>query len=396
MAGIAGSSRAQVLADAMRLPLTFLQHSTWARRRGEPGIADFALGNPHEMPLPGLVDALQDWAAPLNKDWFAYTMSAQSAREAAAETLHASSGIPFHPDDIAMTAGGFAALAVGLKVLADPGEEVIISLPPWFFYRSLIAEAGLVTVPVPVEPSTFDLDIDALAAAITPRTRVVIVNTPNNPTGRIYPPETLRRLGSVLEDASRRYGRRIYLLSDEVYRRLVFDGRRPVSPAEYYQHTLVVYSYSKTLLAPGQRIGYLAAAPGIAERVALRERIAAVQIAQGWAFPNALLQHALPDLEQLSISLPHLQRKRDRLLAALRGLGYVAHTPEGAFFLLVQSPWADDAAFAEALADEGVLVLPGQTLELPGYFRLALTASNEMIERAIPGFAAAIAGAQVR
>lgn len=382
-------SRAMALDDAVRLPLQFLRESVWARRRFEPGIADFTFGAPHEMPLPGLVDALREWATPLTRDWFGYAMSEQHARDTVAESLRRATGIFFDPADIAMTTGGFAAIAVGLKAVTDPGDEVIYTLPPWFFYRLLITEAGLVPVPVRVRPEDFDLDIEGIAAAITPRTRVVIVNTPHNPTGRIYPQATLRRLAEVLEAASRAFDRTIYLLADEAYRALVFDGRRAVSPAEFYPHTLIAYSYGKALLAPGQRIGYLAAPPGIAGRFELRQRIFATQIAQGWAFPNALMQHALPDLDKLSISVAHLQRKRDRLLAMLREIGYQVHVPEGTFYLMPKSPLADDAAFAELLAGHDILVLPGYVFELPGYFRMSLTASEAMIERSLSGFVAA-------
>ncbi|RIK47371.1 MAG: aminotransferase [Chloroflexi bacterium] len=378
----------------MRLPFQFLSDSVWARRHTEPGIVDLTFGNPHEMPLPGLVDALRDWATPLTKDWFAYKMSERYAREAVAESLQAATAIPFDPADIAMTNGGFAALAVALKALTEPGDEVIFALPPWFFYRVLIAEAGLRAVPVPVQATDFDLDIAALEAAITPRTRVVLVNTPHNPTGRIYPAPTLRRLADVLQSASQAYGRPIYLLSDEAYRRLVFDGKQMVTPAAFYPHALIAYSYGKTLLAPGQRIGYLAVSPQIAEREQLRERIFATQIATGWMFPNALLQHALPDLEQLSISVPHLQRKRDRLLTELRAIGYQVHQPEGAFYLLPKSPCADDAAFADLLAAQDILVLPGNVFEMPGYFRISLTANDATIERSLAGFATAWETAQ--
>jgi aspartate aminotransferase len=383
------SKRGTLAADEFATIRAFFDHVAEARGEYLEGACDFTFGNPHEMPLPGLVDALRDWSTPLNRDWFAYKMSEQCAREAVAGSLRDASGITFDPADIAMTNGGFAAIAVGLKALTDPGDEVIFSLPPWFFYRALIAEAGLSAVSVPIDPDTFDLDLDAIAAAITPNTRVVIVNTPNNPTGRIYPAATLRGLAELLSEASRAYGRTIYLLSDEVYRRLVFDGQRALSPAEYYPHTLIAYSYGKVLLAPGQRIGYLAAPPGIEGREELRERIQATQIAQGWAFPNALMQHALPDLEQLSISVPHLQRKRDRLVTALRSIGYKVCSPEGTFYLMPKSPLPDDEAFADLLATYDIFVLPGRVFEMPGYIRLSLTASEATIERSLPGFAAA-------
>ena len=158
-------------------------------------------------------------------------------------------------EDILFTTGGFTALTVGMKLVADPGDDIIFSLPPWFCYEALSIEAGLAPVKVRVDPETLDLDVDAIEAAITPRTRVVIVNSPNNPTGRIYSPQILTGLAAVLEEASIRHQRRIFILSDEPYNRIIFDETRFHTPAEYYPDTLIAYSYGKTLHAPGQRIG---------------------------------------------------------------------------------------------------------------------------------------------
>jgi aspartate aminotransferase len=356
-------------------------------------IADFTFGNPHERPLEGVVQAFQTWSAPRANDWYAYKMSERSAQEAAAASLRDWYGVPFEAEDIAMTNGGFAALSIGLKAVTNVGDEVIFSLPPWLAYEAMILEAGLTPVKVRVNPETYDLDLDAIAAAITPRTRMVIVNTPHNPTGKIYPAETLKALATLLNEASRRHGREIFILSDEPYNRLVFDGMRPHSPAEYYPNTLLAYSYGKTLLIPGQRIGYLALQPDMPERQAVRANVTTAQIAAGWMFPNALLQYALPDLEELMIDVGQLQRKRDRLVNALRDLGYEVHVPEGTFYLFPKSPIADDERFTQVLAERGVHVLPGTVFETPGYFRISLTATEEMIERSIPAFADAIAQA---
>ena len=261
----------------------------------------------------------------------------------------------------------------------------------------MAVEAGLIPVRVRIDPDTFDLDVDAIAAAITPSTRLVIVNTPNNPTGRIYPPETLRRLATVLEEASARNGRRIYLISDEPYNRIVFDGARFHSPVDFYPFTFLAYSYGKTHLAPGQRIGYVALPPTMPRRPGAHPAtVLGVQIAIGWAFPNAVLQYAVPRLEQFSIDVAHLQRKRDRLVDALTGMGYDVTPPEGTFYLWVRSPLADDGAFAERLAEHDIFVMPGHLFETPGFFRISLTANDAMIERGLPGFAAAIAGIEAR
>lgn len=356
-----------------------------------PEIDNFALGNPHDFPLPQYVAALQGALTPRNKDWFAYKMSESETTKTVSASLRAWRGIDFAPEDILMTTGAFAGLYVALWTLVEPGDEAIFISPPWFFYEAQILAVGGQPVRVRVDPATFDLDLDAIAAAITPRTRAIIVNSPNNPTGRIYPRETLRALSDLLAEASARQGRPIYLLSDEAYSRIVFDGRAYPSPTEFYPHTLLIYTYGKTLLAPGQRVGFIALPPIMPERDALREGLVAAQVLTGFAFPNALLQHALAGIDQLSIDIGHLQARRDRLVGALREAGYEVHMPEGTFYLLPRAPIADDLEFSQVLLRQNILCLPGSVTEMPGYFRLSVTASDEMIDRALPGFERAMA-----
>ena len=382
-------SRLERIAAASGALYDFIDHY-YTASRGQPDVCDFAFGNPHEMPLPGLVDALKRWVVPQDKDWFAYKQSEPSAREVVAASLREWRNLDFEPEDIAITTGGFGALAAAIFTLIEPGDEVIYNLPPWFLYEPMVLAMGGEPVKVKVRAGNFDLDLEAIEAAIGPRTRIVIVNTPNNPTGRVYPPETLNALGDILTAASRRIGRTIYLLSDEPYSRLVFDGRPFHSPAAHYPETLIAYSYGKVLLAPGQRLGWLAMPPSVTDRERLRSLLRSAQISLGWLFPNALMQHAIGDLDKLSIDLDQLQRKRDLLISALRDMGYEVHVPEGTFYLLPRSPIGDDEAFTEMLAAEKVFVLPGTLCEIPGYFRISLTANEEMIEQSLPRFARAI------
>lgn len=368
----------------------YLAGSVYARRQDDPGVCDFTFGNPHEMPDESYVDALREVITPRNEKWFAYKTNETAARAAAADSLRTHVGVDFGTEDIFLTTGGFSAISVALKAVGDPGDEVIFSLPPWFFYEPLAVEAGLVPVKVPIDADSLDLDLAAIRSAVTERTRAVIVNSPNNPTGRIYPPSLLAQLAELLEAESSRIGHRIYLVSDEAYNRIIFDGARFHSPAEYYPHTLLAYTYGKTHLAPGQRIGYLAVSPAMPDSAALRGAIAALQMAGGWVFPNAVMQYVLPRLEQFSIDIGRLQRKRDVFVDALTAMGYRLRPPEGTFYLFVRTPGGgDDDAFADALAEDGVFVLPGTLFETPGFFRISLTASEEMIERSLPLFAAA-------
>jgi aspartate aminotransferase len=386
------SRRAGAIAETepLRLLWGFIRTIDDYRQRDMNGLLDFTIGDPREMPSEAYVTALRDAAIPRNESWFAYKMYEPAAQEAAAASLTRLTGLPFEPADMLLTTGGFAALSVGMKAVADPGDEIVYSLPPWFFYEPLAVEAGLVPIKIRIDPLTLDLDVEAIAAAITPRTRLVIVNTPNNPTGRVYGEETLRQLADVLEEASQRSGRRIFILSDEPYNRIVYSGVRFHTPAEFYPYTLIAYSYGKTLLAPGQRIGYLALPPSLPDREPLREAVLNVQTAVGWALPNAVMQYALPELEKQSIDVARLERRRDFMVAALTELGYEVHRPEGTFYLFPRSPIPDDQAFVLALAERGILVAPGTIFETPGFFRICLTATDEMCERALPGFAAAI------
>jgi len=358
----------------------------------DPEACDFLAGNPEQPALPGYVETLQKWAVPTHRRWFAYGFGDSRARGAAAAALKDELGLAFEPDDILLTRGAHGALALALRMVVDPGDEVVFISPPWFFYESMILGAGGVPVRVRVEPTTFDLDVDAIEAALTPRTRVVLVNTPNNPTGRIYPPATLERLADTLRRHGDSRRRPVYLLSDESYSRVLFDGHRMVSPGLFYERAMLVHTYSKSTLAPGQRLGYLALPPSMPDREQLRQMAMVAALATGIALPDAVMQYALADLEHIRLDLGRLQRRRDRMLAALRAMGYQVRTPEATFYLMPRSPDPDDWAFARMLARDKVLVLPGRVVEMPGYFRISLTGTDAMVERSLPVLERAIRG----
>jgi aspartate aminotransferase len=362
------------------------KYQEWVRN-AENDVCDFAFGNPHDMPLPAFVQALQKATVPENKDWYAYKINEPEAVKTVAESLQQQFDQPFKPEDIFITNGATGALDVVFNAVLNYGDEVIFNSPPWFFYEGMIRNSGGVPVRVKIDPGSFDLDLAAIEAAITGKTRLVIVNSPNNPTGKIYPPETLTTLADILTRASEQHGQTIYLLSDEAYRRIVYDGRKFSSPTSFYPHSFMVYTYGKTLLTPGQRLGYIALPPTMPNREQMRRDLFSTQILSGFSITNALLQHALPDIEPLCIDIEHLQYKRDWLVSAMQDIGYDVHTPEGTFYLLPRSPIDDDVAFTDSLAAQGVFCLPGKVVEMPGYFRISLTANDKMIEKAIPRFA---------
>ncbi|HYK97335.1 MAG TPA: aminotransferase class I/II-fold pyridoxal phosphate-dependent enzyme [Candidatus Acidoferrales bacterium] len=388
----ANASVSRLIGEITREHELFLEFFGKYEERGPTAIADFVAGNPQEMPIAGFAETLMKWTKPTSKDHFAYKQSLPEARQAVRDALARGYDTRVELDDIFMTTGAFGALSVSIRSLCDEGDEVIYLSPPWFFYRGMIRINGAIPVRVSVDPTDWDIPIDKVAAAITPRTRAIIVNSPCNPSGRMYTRANLDALGDVLRKASARIGRPIFLISDEAYRRILFDGARYVAPAPSYAHTIVIYTYGKQLLTPGERIGYIAlpATMPREERDALRNAITMTQVLLGWMWPNAVLQYSVAELERLTIDIPHLQRKRDRVVKGLRDAGYRLNVPEGTFYVLVDSPWPDANAFVERLATERILVLPGATFEMPKHFRISVTASDEMIERALPVFASAI------
>ena len=353
-------------------------------------VADLTFGNPHEPPLPELVSALRTHIEPLTTDWFAYKFSEAEPRRVIAEGLRAELGLNFAPEDIAMTLGAYGAITLAFSILLDPGDECIIPVPGWFLYETSLSLSHAVTVKVRLRDADFDLDVDAIEAAVTARTRIVIVNTPHNPTGVIYSRERLEELAAMLHRKSAEFGRPIFILSDEPYRRIRFDGVAFTSPAQVYPWTLIDYSFGKVLLAPGLRLGYLAICPDMpAEaRATLRTTAEKTQLSSGCAFPDSILQYAVKDLETVSIDVPAYQRKRDRLYDALTQWGYAMTRPAGAFYLWGKAPGGDALAFTAAMAERGVYVMPGTLFERPGDFRISLTGTHDMIEASLPAFEA--------
>ncbi|HSH76636.1 MAG TPA: aminotransferase class I/II-fold pyridoxal phosphate-dependent enzyme [Longimicrobiales bacterium] len=367
----------------------FYFDSRYGRVRSRSDISDFTFGNPHELPLPGLTAAIRERAVPLDKNWFAYKSSEDEPRTFLADHVGRELDLPFEPADIALTAGAFAAIMVAIRLVLDAGDEAVFSEPAWFCYEPMLLAADAVPRKVRLAGPAFDLDLAAIEAAIGPRTRLVIVNSPHNPTGRILSRETLTGLADLLERASARIGKRIYLLSDEPYRRLRFDGRGFTSPASVYPWTFISYSYGKILLAPGQRLGYLAISPHMPspEREAHRDAMFSAQMAMGWCFPNALMQAVVPDIEHLSIDQVALRSRRDLMVQTLEDAGYGPLRPEGTFYLWSRWPHDDPERAWNDLADRDVFVMPGSIMNTPSHFRISLTASDEMVERALPAFA---------
>ncbi|MDQ4103134.1 MAG: aminotransferase class I/II-fold pyridoxal phosphate-dependent enzyme [Actinomycetota bacterium] len=275
-------------------------------------IADFLSGDPQEPPPPGFVQALRRWSVPASTDWFAYRFMHEPARQAAAASLTAELGVDFAAEDVFLTRGAAGAIALALSTVVDPGDEVIFLSPPWFFYEAMIHASGATPVRVRLQPPAFNLDVEAIIAALRPQTRAVIINTPHNPTGRIYPADDLQRLTEGLADTAGQYGRPIWVISDEAYSRILFDNHSFLSPGLFHPYSMLARTYSKSALAPGQRLGYLALAPGLPTAEAMRKALFSVVLSSGLMMPDAVMQYALPDIDGLLIDIAAIQRRRSQ------------------------------------------------------------------------------------
>ena len=359
------------------------------RDLGHPDACDFLAGNPQEMAMPAYIEAVQQALVPDSPSYYSYGPPWQTAIDAVAAALAERIGMELDVEDVFLTRGASSGLVLLLHTLLDPGNQVVMMSPPWFFYEPLVLAQSAESVKVPLTPDTFDLNPEAIERAITSRTRAVIVNTPHNPSGRIYSENSLRALAEVLTTASARNRRQIYLISDEAYARILFDGCQMLTPARFYPATFMLHSYSKTLLAPSQRAGYLAMPPSMPGREQIRLALMAGSISIG-AVPDTGMQRAMPELEKMIIDIPAIQRRRDRMVSELRRQGYSVEPPEGTFYLFPRTPIQDAVEFCDWLAERKVYTLPGEAFERPGYFRLSLTATDAMVERALPILAEAI------
>jgi aspartate aminotransferase len=353
--------------------------------RGADRVFDFSLGNPNTEPPEEFRAVLEDLLLDPAPGRHGYMPNAgyPEVRRAVAAWVSAEQGVTVPPECVVMTCGAAGALNVILRTVLDPGDEVVVSRPYFVEYGFYAENHQGVLRTVPATPD-FDLDIEAIAGAITPRTRVVLINSPNNPTGRVYAAETLAALGRLLAEKSRETGQIIYLVSDEPYRKIVYDGAEVPSVLAVYECSLVVSSYSKELSLAGERIGYLAANPAIPTVGRLMEGLIMANRILGFVNAPALMQRAVARLQGACVDLSLYRRNRQVLLAALRGAGYSVPEPQGGFYLFPRSPIEDDVAFVMELAEQGVIVVPGLGFGLPGYFRMSYCVSPETVDGALP------------
>jgi aspartate aminotransferase len=385
----------QLIADAMR---DSIQGSSWIRRMFEEGtqlkaevgaenVFDFSLGNPILEPPAKFGEAIRELTSGEGQGLHRYIPNAglPEVRAYIAGEMAEATGMAYEGGHVVITCGAAGGMNIVLKALLNPGDEVVTFAPYFVEYDFYAANHGGKLVRAETD-AEFQIDIEALHKAITPRTRVLLINSPNNPTGAIYSKESLTALADTLREASARHGRPIMLVSDEPYRRIVFDGLETPWIPPLYEHTIIVTSHSKDLGLAGERVGYVAVSPAIEESGELMEALILANRVLGFVNAPAMIQRILPLLKGELADVGYYQRMRDMLLPPLEQMGYEVVRPGGAFYLFPRSPIADDVAFVRAAQAERLLIVPGSGFGRAGHIRISFCVTPEVIERALPVF----------
>jgi len=384
--------------------IAFAERSSWIRKMFEEGarlkalhgaenVCDFSLGNPDLPPPPQYHEVIRRITASEEAGAHGYMANAgyPFVREALAFQVTREQGLTVAGEDILMTVGAAGGLNVVMKALLDPEDEVIILAPFFVEYAFYVDNHGGVTRTVPTRED-FSLDLTAIAGAITAKTKAIIINSPNNPTGQIYSPSELAGLARVLAAA----GHPIFLIADEPYRKIVYDGHQVPGVFPFWDNSIVVSSSSKDLSLPGERLGYIAVHPRITEKNRLLGALTLANRILGFVNAPALMQRVVAKLQGVTVDTSIYARRRTLFCQVLTEAGYEFIPPKGAFYLFPKSPLADDAEFVGLLAEQRILGVPGRGFGLPGYFRLAFCVEDAIITRSAAGFQKAMAAAQSR
>ena len=356
-------------------------------RYGAGNVFDFSLGNPNLNPPEAFNERLRLLVSGEIPGKHMYMPNAgyPETRAAVAAELSASRGVTLMADQIVMTCGAGGALNVIFKTLLDPGEEVIIPAPFFVEYRFYVDNAGGVARIVPTRED-FSLDLDAIGEAITEKTKAVLINSPNNPTGKVYDQGSISRLAALLTEKGALLKREIYIISDEPYSEIVYDGLTVPSVLAAYPHSFIASSYSKSLSIPGERIGYIAVNKAIAALDEIMGGLTLCNRILGFVNAPALMQRTISGLQGVKVDVDTYRRKRDLLCDGLASVGYRVIKPDGAFYLFPRTPIGDDVRFADALQKRRILTVPGSGFCGPGHIRIAYCVDDATILGAIEGF----------
>jgi aspartate aminotransferase len=375
-----------------------LNGASWVRRmfeegeelkrlHGEENVYDFSLGNPNLEPPASLKKALKALADCPVPGMHRYMPNCgySDTRKAIAEYLKEESGLPFDEKHVVMTVGAAGGLNVVLKAILDEGDEVIVPSPYFMEFKSYIENSGG-QIRLVETNDDFSLNLSEIEKAIGEKTEAVLINSPNNPTGVVYDQASLEKLGELLTKKSRQLGRNLHLITDEAYRRIVFDQIHLPIVFRQYPHAIRVTSHSKDLSLPGERIGYVAVSPLCEDA---NEMIAAIIFANrilGFVNAPALMQRLVAPLQKNSVNIREYEEKRNLFYNSLTAFGYQLVKPQGAFYLFPKAPIEDDVAFVKELQSKRILTVPGRGFGKPGYFRIAYAVDRKVIEGALPGF----------
>lgn len=378
---------------------TFIESASWIRKMFEEGerlrkihgadkVYDFTLGNPNIEPPAEFYHELRTLAQNPLSGMHRYMSNAgyEETRGAVAAFVAENSGAAVTAAQVMMTCGASGALNVVLKTILNPGEEVIILTPHFVEYKFYIDNHGGVSRDVWTDRKTFQLDLNAIEVAINSKTRAIIVNNPNNPTGVMYPAESLKQLGDLVQRKERELERQIFVISDEPYSRIAYDGRHVPSIFTAVDNSVIVTSHSKDLALPGERIGFLVANPRMTHVDLFMEGAIFCNRTLGFVNAPALMQRLVAKLQYSSVDMGAYQKKRDLLYGSLVEMGFQMVKPDGAFYLFPQSPLADDVEFVKIAQRHHILLVPGAGFGAPGFFRIAYCVDEAMIERSLPAW----------
>lgn len=349
---------------------------------GEDEVFDFSIGNPNIEPPREINEAIVDIAQnldPVHLHGYMSNAGYEDVREAIASNLNKRFATDYTQSNLIMVTGAAAGLNIALKSILDPGDEVLVFTPYFMEYGNYVKNYDGVLVEVPTEEGTFLPNIQALEKAINQNTKALILNNPNNPTGVVYPKGILEDISKVLKSKQEELGTNIYLISDEPYRELVYDGREVPFPPKFYDNTILVYSYSKSLSIPGERIGYILVPDMCQDAQDLLAVMTVANRISGFVNAPSLIQKVIGRCADLSVNLEFYNTNRVNLYQGLRDLGYEAVYPEGAFYIFLKSPIEDEMDFVQRAKKYNILMVPGSTFKCPGYMRLAYCVSEKTV-----------------
>ncbi len=379
-----------MVANSSAIRAMFEEGNRLAQIYGAENVYDFSLGNPNVAAPEAVKQAIReliDEEDPVVLHGYTNSNSGYAdVRETVADSLNERFGTRFEGKNIVMTVGAAGGLNVILKSLINPGDEVIAFAPYFGEYRSYTNNYDGILVEISPDTENFQPKLDEFRQKITPKTKAVIINTPNNPTGVVYSEETIRELAAIMENKQKEYGTDIFLISDEPYRELVYDGAEVPYLTKYYDNTIVGYSFSKSLSLPGERIGYLVIPDEVTDS---EEVLAAANVATrilGFVNAPTLQQKVVAKCIHEKTDISYYNRNREALYQGLRECGFECIRPEGAFYLFVKSPVADEKEFCAAAKKHHILFVPGSSFACPGYVRLAYCVSYETIVNSLPKF----------